>query len=51
MPKTTIDFYFQELVESAKFFYSKNAVGKYKPESVGILGLKRVNCEMSFLWV
>lgn len=39
-PKKTIEFYFRELVEGAKFFYTKNAVGKYRPESVGILGVE-----------
>lgn len=40
MPKETIDFYYRELIEGAKFFYSKNAVGKYKPETVGIFGVE-----------
>ena len=40
MPKETIDFYYRELIEGAKFFYSKNAVGKYNPESVGIFGVE-----------
>jgi hypothetical protein len=40
MPKETIDLYYRELIEGAKFFYSKNAVGKYSPESIGIFGVE-----------
>lgn len=36
MPKETIKFYFERIVSKARFFYSKNAVGKYRPESVGL---------------
>ena len=40
MPKETIDFYYRELIESSRFFFSKNAVGKYNPESVGVFGVE-----------
>jgi putative sugar O-methyltransferase len=36
MPKETVDYYFQKIIAGSKFFYSKNAVGKYRPESVGL---------------
>ena len=36
MPKETIGFYLERIVSKARFFYSKNAVGKYRPESVGL---------------
>lgn len=36
MPKETIRFYFERIVSKARFFYSKNAIGKYRPESVGL---------------
>lgn len=36
MPKETVGCYFQRIVKNASFFYSKNAVGKYRPESVGL---------------
>jgi putative sugar O-methyltransferase len=39
MPQETIKFYFRNFIEDAKFFYSKNAVGKYSPESIGLQGL------------
>jgi putative sugar O-methyltransferase len=36
MPKETIGYYFERIINDAHFFYSKNAVGKYRPESVGL---------------
>lgn len=36
MPKETIGYYFERVINNARFFYSKNAVGKYRPESVGL---------------
>ena len=42
MPQETIKYYFERIISFSRFFYSKNAVGKYKPESVG---LTRVNEE------
>lgn len=36
MPKETIRFYFEQVISNARFFYSKNAVAKYRPESVGL---------------
>jgi len=36
MPQETVSYYLDEVVSHAKFFYSKNAVGKYRPESVGL---------------
>jgi len=39
MPRQTIEYYFQRFINAARFFYSKNAIGKYKPESVGLHGV------------
>lgn len=36
MPRQTIQYYFRQFIDSARFFYSKNAIGKYNPESVGL---------------
>ncbi|WP_016759851.1 putative sugar O-methyltransferase [Leptospira weilii] len=36
MPRQTIEFYMNNLVSNAKYFYSKNPIGKYTPESIGI---------------
>ena len=36
MPEETIRYYFDKVIKNARFFYSKNAVGKYKPELIGI---------------
>ncbi len=36
MPRQTIEYYFRRFVDASRFFYSKNAIGKYKPESVGL---------------
>ncbi|MDI7184880.1 putative sugar O-methyltransferase [Leptospira santarosai] len=36
MPRQTIKFYMDNLVSTAKYFYSKNPIGKYTPESIGI---------------
>jgi len=36
MTQETITFYLERIVRKARFFYSKNAVGKYRPESVGL---------------
>lgn len=39
MPQQTIYYYFRKFIDRARFFYSKNAVGKYKPEFVGLHGI------------
>ena len=39
MPRQTIDFYFRRFIDSAGYFFSKNAIGKYSPESVGLRGI------------
>ncbi|EMO24190.1 hypothetical protein LEP1GSC168_3352 [Leptospira santarosai str. HAI134] len=36
MPRQTIKFYMDNLISTAKYFYSKNPIGKYTPESIGI---------------
>ena len=36
MPPETIRYYFERVINNSQFFYSKNAVGKYRPESVGL---------------
>lgn len=36
MPEETILYYFDRFIKDAKYFYSKNAIGKYRPESVGL---------------
>lgn len=36
MPKDTIKYYFERVIADSGFFYSKNAIGKYRPESVGL---------------
>lgn len=36
MPKETIAYYFEQVINNSRFFYSKNAIGKYRPESVGL---------------
>lgn len=36
MPRETIEYYFERIINDTHFFYSKNAVGKYRPESVGL---------------
>jgi hypothetical protein len=36
MPPETIKYYLSRIINYARFFYSKNAVGKYRPESVGL---------------
>ncbi|EMN58581.1 putative sugar O-methyltransferase [Leptospira borgpetersenii] len=36
MPRQTVKFYMDNLVSNAKYFYSKNPIGKYTPESIGI---------------
>lgn len=36
MPQETIDYYFEIIINNSNFFYSKNAVGKYRPESIGL---------------
>lgn len=36
MPKETIRYYFERFIKDARFFYSKNAIGKYILESVGL---------------
>jgi putative sugar O-methyltransferase len=40
MPKETVRFYLENVVSKSKYFYSKNPVGKYSPESVGIYGIE-----------
>lgn len=36
MTQETVRDYFKRIISKSKFFYSKNAVGKYSPESVGL---------------
>ena len=36
MPPETIRYYFERVINNSQFFYSKNVVGKYRPESVGL---------------
>ena len=36
MPLETIRYYFERIVSNSRFFYSKNTIGKYRPESVGL---------------
>lgn len=36
MPQSVIDLYMENIVRCAKYFYSKNAVGKYKPQTLGL---------------
>lgn len=36
MPQKTVRQYIQDVVRASRFFYSKNPIGKYTPESVGI---------------
>jgi len=36
MPPETIRYYMNQVISGSKFFYSKNAVGKYRPESIGL---------------
>jgi putative sugar O-methyltransferase len=39
MPPETVKSYFERIVKHSKYFYSKNAVGKYRPELVGIYNI------------
>lgn len=39
MPRQTIEFYFRRFIDSAGHFFSKNAIAKYTPESVGLYGV------------
>ena len=39
MPQETIRYYLDKLITDARFFYSKNPIGKYRPESVGLSGV------------
>jgi putative sugar O-methyltransferase len=39
MPRQTIEYYFRRFIDSAGYFFSKNAIGKYSPESVGLRGI------------
>lgn len=43
MPRETIQYYFQKVICKCRFFYSKNPIGKYRPESVGLIGLRKKN--------
>ncbi len=36
MPKETIKYYYENVINKATYFYTKNAVGKYQPDLVGI---------------
>ena len=36
MTPQTIDFYMDKLVRKSRYFYSKNTVGKYRPEPIGL---------------
>jgi putative sugar O-methyltransferase len=39
MPQETIRYYLEHIVKNSQYLYSKNAVGKYRPESVGLYGI------------
>jgi putative sugar O-methyltransferase len=39
MPPATIDLYMRDLVSGARFFYVKNPIGKYDPQSIGLAAL------------
>lgn len=41
MPKETIHFYFKKVICKCRIFYSKNPIGKYRPDSVGLLRLRK----------
>lgn len=43
MPRQTIKYYFQKVIGNCRFFYSKNPIGKYRPESVGLMRLSKKN--------
>jgi len=43
MPPQTIKYYFQKVIGNCRFFYSKNPIGKYRPESVGLVRLSKKN--------
>lgn len=36
MPIHVIDYYMQNIISKGKYFYSKNPIGKYLPENVGL---------------
>ncbi|MCC6658319.1 MAG: putative sugar O-methyltransferase [Rhodocyclaceae bacterium] len=36
MKPEVIDFYMNNIASHARFFYSKNAIGKYRPETIGL---------------
>lgn len=36
MPQETIRYYFERIINDSRYFYSKNAIGKYRPESIGL---------------
>lgn len=36
MPQETVRYYLECIASNSRFFFSKNAVGKYRPESVGL---------------
>ncbi|MBE7423370.1 MAG: hypothetical protein POELPBGB_04142 [Bacteroidia bacterium] len=36
MKPEVIDFYMDNVASQARFFYSKNAIGKYRPETIGL---------------
>ncbi len=39
MPKETVMYYFEKIIYHSNYFYTKNAVGKYKPELIGLHGV------------
>ena len=41
MPPETITYYFDKIICRSSFFYTKNAVGKYNPESIGLDNLNQ----------
>ena len=41
MPRQTIKYYFQKVISKCRFFYSKNPIGKYRYELVGLAGLNK----------
>lgn len=41
MERGTIDYYFQSIIMNSKYFFCKQPVGKYNPEIVGLVKIKR----------
>lgn len=49
MTPQTIDFYMDNVVKKARYFYSKNAIGKYRPETIGVGGCGDGNLKDVFM--